>query len=57
MKRGHVNPVAYSSTEKPAGTVICAPAGRGTIVGPFEIGGACASVRAAKAMRAKNDFF
>src|SRR3954452_18242565 len=56
MKRGRANPAAYSSTEKPAGTLIFAPAGRATMVGAFEIGGPCASSTAAREARAKNDF-
>src|SRR5687767_3340369 len=56
MKRGRANPAAYSSTEKPAGTLIRAPAGRGTMVGAFGFGGACASIMAASAARARNVF-
>src|SRR5689334_16018873 len=56
MKRGRANPLAYSSTEKPAGTLIGAPAGRGTTVGAFEIGGDCASIKAATHVKTKNDF-
>src|SRR5688572_30460197 len=56
MKRGRVNPAAYSSTEKPAGTLICAPAGRGTMAGAFGFGGACASNTAAREARARNGF-
>src|SRR5258705_7766 len=56
MKRGRANPAAYSSTAKPAGTLICAPAGRGTMAGAFGFGGACASITAAREARARNDF-
>src|SRR6185369_12763869 len=56
MKRGRANPAAYSFTEKPWGTLICAPAGRGTMVAGFDIGGACASITAARQARARNDF-
>src|SRR3954452_2098379 len=56
MKRGRSNPAAYSSTEKPAGTLIFAPAGRGIIVGAFEMGGACASIAGARETRARNSF-
>ena len=55
-KRTTSSRAAYSSTEKPAGTLICAPASRGTMVGGFEIGGACASITAAREARARNDF-
>src|SRR3954451_10108775 len=56
MNRGRSKPEAYSSTEKPAGTLICAPAGRGTMVGAFEMGGAWASAKAATKFRATSDF-
>src|SRR5436305_456418 len=56
MKRGRSNPAAYSFTEKPAGTLICAPAGRGTIFGAFGFGGACARITAARKARARIDF-
>src|SRR5579883_1729908 len=58
MKRGRSKPEANSSTENPAGTLILAPAGRGTIVGAPELGGAgaCASASAEKEIRTRKDF-
>jgi hypothetical protein len=39
MKRGFLNPDAYSSTENPAGVVNFASAGLATTLGPFATDG------------------